>query len=371
MNNKLKNNFRLLIVEDDKNEIINYKDNLDLFNEINEKEDFVIEIDIKNTLQDGINAIKNNKYDGAIVDLRLKQDNTEAAEGNEIIKSIVGNLRMPAIVVSGFLGDLDPELKNETSLLRFYDRGSIEIVEILDVFKKIYNTGITKILGEDGLIIKELTKIFWERISTNLEYWISESDDSNKIEKIVSRYIINHLKEGFEIDENGKFEVYHSSEFYIVPPIKKNFFTGDIVEKDGENYIILMPPCDMATDGKVQNIVLGKIEDINFSHIKNAKKKLEKNNLDDKSKFKILGLLNNTYSLNYHFLPQTNAFQGGFIDFRKIKSIKINELKNEYIRVGTISSEFIKDIIARFSQYYSRQGQPNLDISEIYRKILL
>ncbi|MBU3188329.1 hypothetical protein K9O30_02980 [Clostridium bowmanii] len=367
----MENSFRLLIVEDDKNEIVNYKDNLELFNEDNKKDGFIIEADFNTTLQDGINAIKNNKYDGAIVDLKLNQDNIEAAEGNVIIKSIVGNLRMPAIVVSGFMGDLDPELKNETSLLRFYERGSIEIVEIFNVLKKIYNTGITKILGEDGLIIKELTKIFWERISTNLEYWISESDNTTKIEKIVSRYIINHLKEGFETDENGEFEVYHSSEFYIVPPIKQNYFTGDIVEKVGINYIILMPPCDMATNGKVQNIVLGKIEDINFSQIKDAKKKLEKDNSDDKAKFKILSLLNNTYSLNYHFLPQTNAFSGGFIDFRKIKSVKVKELKVEYKRVGTISSEFIKDIISRFSQYYSRQGQPNLDINAIYKKILL
>lgn len=367
----MKNEFRLLIVEDDENEITNYKDNIDLFNENNEDNCFTINVDFKNNLQNGIKAIKDNKYDGAIVDLRLKQDNFEDAEGNKIIKSIVGNLRIPVSVVSGFLGDIDPDLKNENSLLRFYDRGNIEIITILEELRKIYDTGITKILGEDGLIIKELTKIFWERISNDLEYWISESDNNIKLEKIVSRYIINHLKEGLELDENGEFEMYHSSEFYIVPPIKHNFFTGDILEKNGVNYIILMPPCDMANDGKVQNIVLAKIEDINFSHISGAKKKLKNDSSDDKSKFKILKLLSNSYSLNYHFLPSSNAFQGGFIDFRKIQSVKLNELKEEYKRVGTISSEFIKDIISRFSQYYSRQGQPNLDINEIYKKMLL
>lgn len=366
----MENYFRLLIIEDDENEIINYDDNVELFNADNEGDKFIIKVDFKKSLEDGLNALRDNKYDGAIVDLRLKQDNFEEAEGNKIIKSIVGNLRMPVAVVSGFLGDIDPELEKENGLVEFHDRGNIEIIEILENFKKIYNTGITKILGEDGLIIKELTKIFWERISNNLGYWISESDTCMKTEKIISRYIMNHLKEEFELDEDGKFETYHSSEFYIAPPIKQNFFTGDILEKDSINYIILMPPCDMANEGKVQNVVLAKIENINFSHIKSAKKKLKLDSTDDKSKFKILSLLNNTYSLNYHFLPQTNMFQGGFVDFRKIQSVKLNELKDEYKRIGTISSEFIKDIISRFSQYYSRQGQPCLDVEKIYNEIM-
>ncbi|MTK12854.1 MAG: hypothetical protein F8N39_12455, partial [Clostridiaceae bacterium] len=134
----MENYFRLLIIEDDENEIINYSDNVELFNEDTEVDKFIIKVDFKKSLQDGLSALKDNKYDAAIVDLRLKQDNFDEAEGNKIIKSIVGNLRMPVAVVSGFLGDIDPELKKENGLVKFYDRGDVEIINILENFKKIY-----------------------------------------------------------------------------------------------------------------------------------------------------------------------------------------------------------------------------------------
>jgi hypothetical protein len=62
------------------------------------------------------------------------------------------------------------------------------------------------------------------------------------------------------------------------------------------------------------------------------------------------------------------------IDFQNITIIKIGEDETtnyaeylverekyikEYKRIASIASPFLKDIIARFSAYYARQGQPN------------
>lgn len=51
--------------------------------------------------------------------------------------------------------------------------------------------------------------------------------------------------------------------------------------------------------------------------------------------------------------------KNSFIDFRRI--ITLDRLDDSNIEsVATISAPFLKDIIARFSYYYSRQGQPEL-----------
>jgi hypothetical protein len=51
-------------------------------------------------------------------------------------------------------------------------------------------------------------------------------------------------------------------------------------------------------------------------------------------------------------------------------SISIEDLEKNYDRVATISNHFLQDIIARFSQYYSRQGQPDYDFDLMLEKIL-
>ncbi len=63
----------------------------------------------------------------------------------------------------------------------------------------------------------------------------------------------------------------------------------------------------------------------------------------------------------YHYLPEVSGImdKNSFIDFRRI--ITLDRLDDSNIEsVATISAPFLKDIIARFSYYYSRQGQPEL-----------
>jgi hypothetical protein len=70
----------------------------------------------------------------------------------------------------------------------------------------------------------------------------------------------------------------------------------------------------------------------------------------------------NSYSAYYHFLLQTIALKRGIINFRKINTLKPTEFKRQYTKpLIQISSHFTKDIVARFSSYYARQGQPDLD----------
>jgi len=71
----------------------------------------------------------------------------------------------------------------------------------------------------------------------------------------------------------------------------------------------------------------------------------------------------NKLTLYYHCLPKTDFFEGGFMNFRKLTSSDIIDFETRFEKpIVQISPPFLKDIISRFSGYYARQGQPEIEI---------
>ncbi len=53
------------------------------------------------------------------------------------------------------------------------------------------------------------------------------------------------------------------------------------------------------------------------------------------------------------------------MNFRKLSSLSHDEIDGDFEKsLIQISPAFIKDIVARFSIYYARQGQPEIEIEE-------
>lgn len=345
-------NINLLLVENEEPQRKLLRDAVEIFNKNN---DIQITLDEAGGLEEGLSKIRTNQYDGAFVDLRIEHNDTIGL-GNEILKEIKQKLRFPVRVISGHLGDLDPELQDENSLFKCYNRGDEEYDVLLDELKDICMTGITGILNNRGLIENNISLIFWNHISAILPEMIQYKKDNPgfEIEKILLRYISTHIQEYLELSIDNNLEPVHNIEFYIKPPVKEKIFTGDIIKFIETNRfgIILTPACDLATDNKRINpkaeyttIVL--IEE--YDRITNGK------NSGDIKK-----LTSNSQDLKYHFLPKTILFDGGFINFQNIASITTAELNNKekYFVECVVTNPFRKDIISRFSNYFSRQGQP-------------
>jgi ActR/RegA family two-component response regulator len=348
-------NINLLIVENEAPQIKLLRDAIEIYNK---KGGNPIVLDEATSLQQGLEKLRSNSYDGAIVDLRLEQ-NDVIGLGNEILKEIKSKLRFPVRVISGHLGDLDPLLQAENYLFKCKNRGDEDYEDILSEFSDIYSTGITGVLNNKGLIETNINNIFWKHISEVLPEFVKnkkENPDWNG-EKVLLRYISSHILEYLEITMDNNLEPVYSLEFYIKPPVKEKIFTGDIIKfKDTTNFgIILTPACDLATDvyrtkPKAKFVTVACI--YTYNDVVNGRtpehvNELKKNNLD----------------LKYHFLPETILFKGGFINFQHIVSIPIKEIsdKNKFEIECVITNPFRKDIISRFSNYFSRQGQPSFE----------
>ncbi|MGD2084835.1 MAG: hypothetical protein PVH61_01505 [Candidatus Aminicenantes bacterium] len=362
----------LLIIEDDQAQVNSFKNSIDLFNR--ENKDFNFSTHIKRNFIEGMKAISKGYYDTAIIDLKLSTT-SKTPEGNKIIKKITDDFRFPIIVRSAYPEVLDEELEEQRSpFLKVYKRGEKTIEDILNEIVGLYKTGITRILGEDGLIKnieKHLHKIFWNHISKSFEDIRNSCLDTKNV---LMRYIMTHLIEYLSFSGPGLPQKHYPGEMYIIPPMNEDLFTGVLLKDKnaGNQYIILMPACDMVVrkDGaiKAEYITMVQIEETEKNHLKQIRKKIAtKSNKEEyiKAIEKLNRLLTNSFSLNYHFLPPVPNFEGGFINFRKLKSLKPKEIKKQFKIIGKVTTPFLKDIIARFSTYYARQGQPEFEMTQI------
>ncbi len=350
----------ILIIEDEKVQIDLYCDVIEQFNKSSE---YKIVPEFQEDYARGEEALNTPYYDAAIIDLKLS--NTDELEGKKLVEKVNGKIRIPMVIYSGSIAQIDDI--EENMLLKKKLRTE-SLTDILKEIVTIYKTGITKLLRPSGIIDKKLTQIFWNHLVNDLNIWVEHNNA-----KTLTRYIFSHFQEYMEINSAGDFEEYHPAEIYILPPIKKNIHTGDIIHIKGEFYIVLTPACDLVFNYKYNE----KGEKIPFRKAENLVVALAKNfdynescqnKKGDVDKSKITSYVTNDF-YRYHYLPSFNGNSGFLIDFQQLMTIPLEEGND---RVASISGAFIKDIISRFSLYYSRQGQPTFFqkdiVNELYDK---
>lgn len=361
----------LLIIEDEDGQIEQIEDAIKDFNrkEGNLK-GIKIEKQSVKTFEAAIFELFKGEFDAAIIDLQLNGI-AGGEEGVKLIELIIDRLRFPIFVRSGF-----PEkvaaISSEHEFVRVFkktDKVDLIITEII----KFHNNGITATIGTKGKVESYLNKIFWGRFSRNVHLWDVELLDNSEYEKSLVRYCLALLQEHLEIEEDGQgFSDYHPFEVFICPPIKSNYFFGDILHDDANYYVILSPACDMAQE-KYEKIIIAQIESLDtityFIDHQQRYNESQSQNKKDNAKKKVIEFITNNYNGKYHYLPKFMGFPGGVINFQKIQSKTKEELVGMN-RFASISGKFSKDIGARFSNYFARQGQPNLNIDVLLKTML-
>lgn len=349
---------KLLIIEDDNVQIEAYEDAVEEFNKKYSERKIVLEI--KKNFEDSKEALLTPLYDGAIIDLKLS--NSTELEGKILVEQINRKLRIPVIVHSGNISEIDDIETN--ILLSKKVRGDDLVSDMLNDIVKIYDTGITRLLRQGGDIDSILTDIFWKHLSDSL-FDLNAGDPI----KVLTRYIASHLQEFLETDESGEYENLHPAEFYIFPPIKSNLSTGDIIRcvKENIHYLLLTPACDIQLRTNKKGLIYRNADSglliklVDWNRLQNFETLKSSTGKSNDTLEMLKNFIQNKKE-RYHFFPPYKTISGFFADFQDLKTINIKELENEklYLRDATVSQFFLKDIIARFSQYYSRQGQPSL-----------
>jgi len=324
-----------------------------------------VKIEFCDNVPDAIARI-NGSFDGAILDMKLQNDEEG---GNKILEAIENStFRVPVIFVTAY-----PDLVDNSNLvLRSRPRGEGKYSDDFDAFFDFYHTGITKIMGRRGKIEEALGKVFINCLmpKPQRDTWIGYGQkDPVKTEKALLRFTLNHLMQMLDDDDELSFP----EEAYLYPPVQQGFKTGSIVKEKGADSfsVILNPACDLVVRSsgqiKTDRLLLVEIDGHNkvYDHI------LKKLSTSEEKEEKLRLFFCNRYSPYYHWLPETTFFAGGFLNFRKLSTMSPKECLKKFERPKVqVSSHFIKDILSRFSSYYARQGQPDIECSDIVKNIL-
>ena len=351
---------KLLVVEDDPQDIGVCRSTVERYQDERQREVELVECkDVDEAF-----VKLDNTFDGAIIDLRLGD---EGDEGNQIIQRIKERLyRFPVAILTGTPGSADTDF----SYIGVFKKGDTGAGygDLLDRFWRIYDTGLTRILGGRGIIESRLGDVFWKNLLPQIETWEGYgAADSTRTENALLRHTLNHLIQ--LIDED--IERYFPEEFYLYPPPSKNVRTGSILKdkESNQHFAVMSPDCDLVirADGTrntdrilfVEVVAPGVLFDWFGSTSPSA--------LGSSRKDSFVNRLENNGPRYYHCLPQTDFFPLGFLNFRGVSTVAVKDLEGKFDlppRVQ-ISPPFVKDIVARFSSYYARQGQPDIDFADL------
>lgn len=345
---------KILLVEDSQEQREAFTSSVDVFNDKN-KNNSCVAVETAENISDALKKI-DGSYDGAILDLKLGDDEEG---GNKIVSQIRDSrIRIPIIFVTAF----PDQVAEHPSIIKKRSRDDESYESDLLLFQKIKNTGLTNIMGGRGKIEDVLAKVFLENLLPQINIWIKNGEkDSNRTERALLRYTLNHLLQLLEDDK----ESCYPEEAYLHPPLNEEIRTGSIVEKKnkGRLFTIMNPACDLVVrngDRKTDRILVAEVDGmetlfpwVNDTPLNKGKKtELKRAFMNNKSDY-------------YHWLPKTDFFEGGFLNFRKLHTLETEKFnKKFYPPQIQISPTFMKDVTARFSSYYARQGQPDIDFSK-------
>ena len=363
------NPLKILLVEDETIPQNAFKNDVEVFKGQPDNSD--VEYEIVDNVNDAVKTL-DVSYDGAIIDLRLG-DNDEG--GKEIIQILYNEFtKIPIIVVTG-LPDL---VIDHPSIIKSRSSEVGSYRDDLLLFQQIRDIGLTDIIGGGGLIEQKLHEVFLENLIPQIETWIRYGEtyketDPKRTERALIRYTLNHLFQRLEEDN----ELFLPEEFYLYPPLPDKITTGSMVKEDNQWFVVLSPACDLVIRNgqfNTERILFVEIEsepDI----VNKALNRLQKiTDEEKKEKVKqdiLLRLAGNNYAFYYHWLPPVKfkisdhgslTFDGGFLNFRKLEALSKKNFNAKFTEsLIQISPSFVKDIVSRFSAYYARQGQPDID----------
>ena len=394
------NNMTLILIEDNDEETESCENAVNDFNDDHEDKGWHIRLETHTNIETASKALESSYFDGAIIDMKLADSGNEGNQALDVIRQHLK--RIPVAIYTG-----TPDVADETDIpsIGLFKKADITYAELIYKFWDIYKTGLTKIMGGKGHIEQSLSQIFIKHLlpeistkspTSEKSNWVSYAEeDSDDTEKALLRHTLNHLiHELYKSSEHC-----YPDEMYIhllnLEQDQVKVDTGCILKNKDKNkfYIVLSPACDLAErEGGKCNTDRALLVEIQIldellndsghkifndecfiidsnSGNKKLKKILPKQNSApnveylSKNKSDELTRYKTNYKNCYHWLPSTCYFNnGGLIDFRRISTFSQTELNNNFdAPIIQVTSPFLKDIISRFSSYYARQGQPDIN----------
>ncbi|MFK2878723.1 DNA-binding transcriptional response regulator [Rhodanobacter hydrolyticus] len=346
---------RVLLIEDEQKNIELWEDAVAAHNAEATEHGFSIETTVAMSVDKAISCLKGGRFDAAVVDLRLKNSEGPIGpndDGNQLVKRILTEQPMGVVVYTGQKAEVADFGCPQVVVIDRGDGLSPVMSWLKDQSQLLFH-----LRSVMEAFDAEAAKVFFKSIWPRWRQWTKDIGDASVLSKLVARHVIAHAHDSM-LYEGG--EQVHPEETYFAPPMKPRLDTGDLLETDGEVWIVVTPRCDMAHDGKVQSILLARCSDI-------SKKWNELEQSESKgAKSEISKIAQHEGKPKQHFLPRLSDHVGSkrgpwLAQFHDIKVVDAKQAQLELParRFASLAPQFIPSLTGRFGSYFSRIGTPD------------
>ncbi|OWY26927.1 histidine kinase [Herbaspirillum robiniae] len=345
---------RILVAEDEESKIKEWVDAIAAHNVDVENKKFSVNAQFAKSVQGALSLIGQFRFDAAVVDLRLEiEDGVEEnnTNGNDLVRHILVTEPMGVVVYTGQQSEADDYRVPQVRIMN-KGEGLAQVFDWLSSNKDLF----LRLRAANQTFNRETAKIFFGSIWPRWNHWTSDSLPGNQsLTDVLARHVVAHVHDAL-LDASG--DRTHPEETYFVPPIKNRLDTGDLVNIDGDVWIVVTPRCDLASAGKVETILLAKCKDVSelWAAALGAGAKSER---------KCNELIQHERMPKQHFLHpmrDNNSQTHGpwMAQFHHIRALPAAEAVVQLLplRFASLSPLFVPSLVERFGAYFSRIGTP-------------
>ena len=239
--------FRVLIVEDDQAQIETWRRQIERFNAINELD---CTADYAETEDIAAKLIDSNKYDAAIIDIRLQNNEgvkDATSGGNEVRDLLLKSEIVLVAHITGEPGEVHYDDERYKELVRIFTKGDSSD-EKQSVHEKILEwlhsklDIISTMRSVKSNVTAKMADLFYSSIWPRWESWKTGDGGADFIPLSIARHMSSHLYSEFLKVSDGRV---HPEEWYFQPPSKERFNTGDLIMTNHQYYVLVTPRCDL------------------------------------------------------------------------------------------------------------------------------
>ena len=337
-----------------------------------------------NSFDEGIELIKNNRFDLIILDVHEdandpnpnEKPKDEDQRGEELLKIIKMERFVPVVFYTGYPQKV---LHLESPFVRVVTKGT-EHTALRDAVDYIVSTGLPELLRH---IEEQSRSYMWESLDNVFGDSALEFHPAD-ISLLLARNLANNLSQkvvkeiiGLDGDNINPLEMYQ------YPPKNEGCNPADIYRKtDGSLWMVLTTACDFEQE-KVDNVLMSRITPLKEHHfyiewskqkyIYDALEKEKKKEKKSKTPVNVaMGAVKNLVKGfqgdRYKFLPGTFFIEDCIVDFQELIVEPIESVVH-YECVCHIDNPYREEMLHLFSRYYGRIGTPDYDIGPIWERI--
>jgi CheY-like chemotaxis protein len=293
----------------------------------------------------------------AVVDLRLpagEEQDKDAVKnpiGNEIIERVLLEIGVPAVVYSGHVAEASALIR--ASNIRIESKRGNGGAEILQQFAA--QADLMSAMDEARKRIAiESAKLFGTFLWPRWQKKWKRNHNRETLANMLTRQVASHVADRLA---QPPAAAHHPDEFYVIPPLfSERLDTGDLIKDNGTTWVVVTPRCNLANGELPNQLTLAACRPMGaeWDEIRNMK--------EDKGIRRVRNFATQGHSTSTHFLPPCDGEGPWLVDFSELRTVDsaiVPQLINK--RFASIATNFVPNLVQRYSAYQGRIGQPDID----------